>query len=492
MFPPCREVSATLTPAHLGFPPKVLDGLGELRHVPLELAADLGRIPVGPSSLHEGPAGERVAGCGEAALAAAFAPGGLTGGESPRAHERSRVLATGEVAERSDEGDGHHELEAAHGLERLDDGGQAPSLDLLPAFGLETLEPCLMCRNGAAVLLEAHRLGGRGTDHFRQPAPMGGPPGGAALIPAVLAPQEGLQPVLGGLAIPDRLRTRAGPVADRLVLDRRDRDRRQSTGPHQPGELGGVASIGVDAVARLLRDPGGGHDPAEPCRAAEIAIKPGPAGPSFVDEDQRLGFRGELADTRVEVALAGADGARLAGFGVDVTEEAVVRELVEKILAQHGRLDVLVNTVGGYAGGTKLWELETKAFDQMLALNLRSGYVLSRAAVGAMLKKGRGAIINVASKAAIDHAAGAAAYATSKSAAVALLDSLAADLKGSGIRVNSILPSIIDTEANRKAMPAADFSKWPKPEEIARVILFLCSDDASVIRGAAIPVYGDS
>jgi NAD(P)-dependent dehydrogenase (short-subunit alcohol dehydrogenase family) len=189
---------------------------------------------------------------------------------------------------------------------------------------------------------------------------------------------------------------------------------------------------------------------------------------------------------------AGADGARLAGFGVDVTEEAMVRELVEKILAQHGRLDVLVNTVGGYAGGTKLWELETKAFDQMLALNLRSGYVLSRAAVGAMLKKGRGAIINVASKAAIDHAAGAAAYAASKSAAVALLDSLAADLKGSGIRVNSILPSIIDTEANRKAMPAADFSKWPKPEEIARVILFLCSDDASVIRGAAIPVYGDS
>ena len=189
---------------------------------------------------------------------------------------------------------------------------------------------------------------------------------------------------------------------------------------------------------------------------------------------------------------ARADAARLAGFEVDVTEEAAVDQLVEKILAQHGRLDVLVNAVGGYAGGTKLWELETKIFDQMLALNLRSGYVLSRAAVRAMLKNGRGAIVNVASKAATDHAAGAAAYAAAKSAAVALLDSLAADLKGSGIRVNSILPSIIDTEANRKAMPAADFSKWPKPEEIARVILFLCSDDASLIHGAAIPVYGDS
>jgi NAD(P)-dependent dehydrogenase (short-subunit alcohol dehydrogenase family) len=189
---------------------------------------------------------------------------------------------------------------------------------------------------------------------------------------------------------------------------------------------------------------------------------------------------------------AGSDAARLAGFEVDVTEEAAVGQLVEKIVAQHGRLDFLVNTVGGYVGGTKLWELETKIFDQMLALNLRSGYVLSRAAVRAMLKKGHGAIVNVAAKAAIDHAAGAAAYAASKSAAVALLDSLAADLKGSGIRVNSILPSIIDTEANRKAMPGADFSKWPKPEEIARVILFLCSDDASVIHGAAIPVYGDS
>jgi len=183
---------------------------------------------------------------------------------------------------------------------------------------------------------------------------------------------------------------------------------------------------------------------------------------------------------------------RLAGFGVDVTDEAAVGQLVDKILAQNGRLDILVNAVGAYAGGTKLWELEAKVFDQMLALNLRSGYALSRAAVRAMLKVGQGAIVNVASKAAVDHAAGAAAYAASKSAAVALLDSMAADLKSSGIRVNTILPSVIDTEANRKAMPAADFSKWPKPEEIARVILFLCSDDAKVIHGAAIPVYGDS
>jgi len=189
---------------------------------------------------------------------------------------------------------------------------------------------------------------------------------------------------------------------------------------------------------------------------------------------------------------ASANATRLQGHEVDVTDEAAVRQLVERILAKHGYLDAMVNTVGGYAGGLKLWEMETKLFEQMLNLNLRSGYALSRAAVPAMLKRGRGSIVNVASKAAFDHAAGASAYAASKAAAVAMLDSLAADLKGTGVRVNTILPSIIDTEPNRKAMPKADFSKWPKPQDIARVILFLCGDDAKVIHGAAIPVYGDS
>jgi NAD(P)-dependent dehydrogenase (short-subunit alcohol dehydrogenase family) len=111
--------------------------------------------------------------------------------------------------------------------------------------------------------------------------------------------------------------------------------------------------------------------------------------------------------------------------------------------------------------------------------------------VPVMLKQGYGSIVNVASKAAFDHAAGAAAYAASKAAAIAMMDSLAADLKGTGVRVNSIVPSIIDTEANRKAMPKADFAKWPKPEDIARVILFLCGDEAKVVHGASIPVYGD-
>jgi NAD(P)-dependent dehydrogenase (short-subunit alcohol dehydrogenase family) len=190
------------------------------------------------------------------------------------------------------------------------------------------------------------------------------------------------------------------------------------------------------------------------------------------------------------VREAGANAARLEGHRVDVTDEAATRRLVEDVVARHGRLDALVNTVGGYAGGVKLSDLDTKVLDQMLALNLRSGYALARAVLPAMLSGGRGSIVNIAAKAALEHPPRAAAYAASKAAALALMNALAAETLGTGVRVNSVLPSIIDTAANRKAMPKADFAKWPKPEEIARVVLFLCSDDAEVIHGAAIPVYG--
>ena len=190
----------------------------------------------------------------------------------------------------------------------------------------------------------------------------------------------------------------------------------------------------------------------------------------------------------LESAAAGAARARLSGHVVDVTDESAVRRLIEELVARDGRLDALVNCVGGFAGGAKLWETDPKTFERMLGLNFRSGLVLCRVAVPAMLAGGVGAIVNVASRAALDHGAGLAAYAASKAAAVALVDSLAADLAGTNVRANSVLPSIIDTEANRRAMPKADFSKWPKPEEIARVILFLCGDDARLIRGAAIPV----
>jgi NAD(P)-dependent dehydrogenase (short-subunit alcohol dehydrogenase family) len=189
---------------------------------------------------------------------------------------------------------------------------------------------------------------------------------------------------------------------------------------------------------------------------------------------------------------AGAKSAALEGILADVTDERATAELVGGIVARHGGLDALVNTVGGYLGGVALWNLEANVFETMLSLNLRSGYALARAVLPEMLKQGRGAIVNVAAKAALDHGAGAAAYAASKAAAVAMMNSLAADVKGTGVRVNSILPSIIDTATNRSAMPNADYSSWPKPEEIAQVILFLCSDNSAVVHGATLPVYGNN
>jgi NAD(P)-dependent dehydrogenase (short-subunit alcohol dehydrogenase family) len=197
----------------------------------------------------------------------------------------------------------------------------------------------------------------------------------------------------------------------------------------------------------------------------------------------------EYAELR---SAAGSAADALDGRVVDVTDESAVAGFVNSLLAQHRRLDAVVNAVGGYAGGISVWDTEPKLLDNMLRLNLRSGYALARAVLPTMLKQQSGSFVNVAAKAAFDHGAGAAAYAASKAAAVALIDSLAADTKGTGVRVNSILPSIIDTPANRQAMPDANFDSWPKPEQIAQVVLFLSSDMASVIHGAAVPVYGNN
>src|SRR5579863_4188903 len=171
---------------------------------------------------------------------------------------------------------------------------------------------------------------------------------------------------------------------------------------------------------------------------------------AFVEEGARVVVTfqrpGDLDELKAVASrkLVEAEGSSLEGYAVDVTDEAAVAKLIEGIVERHGQLDCLVNAVGGYAGGVKLWEMDTKVFEQQLTLNLRAGFVLAKAAARVMVKQGNGAIVNVASKAAVDHAAGASAYATSKSAAVAMIDCLALDLKDKGVRANSIMPSIID------------------------------------------------
>jgi NAD(P)-dependent dehydrogenase (short-subunit alcohol dehydrogenase family) len=190
-------------------------------------------------------------------------------------------------------------------------------------------------------------------------------------------------------------------------------------------------------------------------------------------------------------ALQGAaaeNRARLRGHQVDVTHEADMLRLAATIDAEFHRLDALVNTAGGYSGGPKLWEIESPDLERMLDLNLRSVFVTSRTVLPIFLRQGRGCMVNVAAKAAVDQPGGAGAYVASKAAALAMMHSLAMDLKGTAIRVNSVLPSIMDTAANRRDMPGANFAAWSKPEDIARVILFLCSEDARALNGVAIPV----
>jgi NAD(P)-dependent dehydrogenase (short-subunit alcohol dehydrogenase family) len=176
----------------------------------------------------------------------------------------------------------------------------------------------------------------------------------------------------------------------------------------------------------------------------------------------------------------------------DVTEADSVAAAVEAIHSHFGRIDVLVNTAGGYRAGTPLHKTPLSDWDFMLNLNARSVFVMCQGVISKMLERGNGKIISTASRAALTGDANHAAYSVSKTAVVRLTESMAAELKDAGINVNCVMPGMIDTPQNRAAMPQADFSRGVAPEAIADVILFLASDGARAIHGAAIPVYGRS
>jgi len=176
----------------------------------------------------------------------------------------------------------------------------------------------------------------------------------------------------------------------------------------------------------------------------------------------------------------------------DVGDEAAVEALITQIVSDHGKLDVAVNTVGGFAAGQAVTELSLETWERMLSLNTRTAFLVSKHAGRVMAERHSGRIINVASRSAYSGRKSAAAYAVSKRAVITLTEAQAEELRGQGVTVNAIAPSIIDTPANRAGMPSADTKHWPTPEQIARVVLFLASDDAALISGAAIPVYGDA
>jgi NAD(P)-dependent dehydrogenase (short-subunit alcohol dehydrogenase family) len=174
----------------------------------------------------------------------------------------------------------------------------------------------------------------------------------------------------------------------------------------------------------------------------------------------------------------------------NIIKEEEVEKLVSIIIEKHGHIDILINVVGGYIGGKSVSELDEKEWDLMMNLNLKSAFLISKYVVRQMVSSKYGKIIHVSSKNGLHSEGYDSAYSASKSGLIRLVESLSNETKGSNINVNCIMPSMIDTLANRKAMPNADFTKWVKPENLANVILFLSSEDAKAITGAAIPTFG--
>lgn len=197
---------------------------------------------------------------------------------------------------------------------------------------------------------------------------------------------------------------------------------------------------------------------------------------------------GELDALRERLGLG--PGAPLSGEPLDLADEGAVGAAYARFAADHGGLDMLVNIAGGFGGGRPVHESGWAIWQQQLDLNLKTAVLSCAAAVPHMIARGGGAIVNVGTRTATQAGAKLAAYAAAKRAVLQLTEALAAELREHNITANSILPSTIDTPANRRGSPDADFSRWVAPEQIARVVLFLVGPDAGIISGAHIPVYG--
>jgi NAD(P)-dependent dehydrogenase (short-subunit alcohol dehydrogenase family) len=188
--------------------------------------------------------------------------------------------------------------------------------------------------------------------------------------------------------------------------------------------------------------------------------------------------------------LVGHD--RLESVATDLFEPADVAEAVTVAAGDRAGapLRALVNLVGGYAAGGPVHETPVEQFERQLTLNLRPTYLVTKAALPHLVDAGGGAIVCMSARAAVRPFRGAAGYATAKAAVIAFVQAVAVEYRAAGVRCNAVLPSVIDTPANRDREPDADTSRWVPPEQVAAVIRFLCSDDSAPTSGAAIPVYG--
>ena len=224
---------------------------------------------------------------------------------------------------------------------------------------------------------------------------------------------------------------------------------------------GGTGALGATVALNMVRD------------GARVAV------PYVVD-----------AEWSALESRAGAAKERLWGAKVNLTQGAEVDPFAANVAARWGRVDFLICIAGGFAAG-KAHETPEADWDRMFDMNLRTVYLAARAVVPVMIRQNFGRIITTSSGAILNGGgAGMAAYAVSKGAVRQLTEILASELKSHNIHAHCIMPGTMDTEANRRAMPQADFSRWVATEDVARVIQLLLSDDARAVRSVAIPVFG--
>jgi NAD(P)-dependent dehydrogenase (short-subunit alcohol dehydrogenase family) len=174
----------------------------------------------------------------------------------------------------------------------------------------------------------------------------------------------------------------------------------------------------------------------------------------------------------------------------EISSAEGAKNAVDSLISRHGRLDVVVHTVGGFAGGQSIAETDDATFQRMFDMNLNSAFYLLRAVIPHLRKTGSGRIVAIASRAAVDPGPGVGAYSASKAALVSLIRTVALENKDAAVTANAILPGTMDTPGNRKAMPKADFSKWVQPANVAGLITWLVGDAGKDVNGAVIPIYG--
>ena len=216
----------------------------------------------------------------------------------------------------------------------------------------------------------------------------------------------------------------------------------------------------------------------------------GGLGPAVTEAFLADGWR-VVTPLRRRPEPTGGDGLIPEVVEADLADPAAVERAVARAAGDPGApLRAVVNLAGGYAAGPRLHETPPEEFERLLALNLRPTFLVTRAALPHLLAAGGGAVVCVSARTALQPFPGAVAYATAKAAVLAFAQAVAVEYRAKGVRCNAILPSVIDTPANRAGQPDADHSRWVPPAQVAAVIRFLAGEESAPTSGAAVPVYG--